>query len=254
MALTFNLFLLPMNFMASATNSLSIILNYLYNIDSSLCVNIIYIVLFILGIIFLTKKQIFATLGATIIYPLFVNITDDIIKLIQIDYSDTILMILISGLLLGISNGLVYKVGYNSGGFAVVTEIIHKYFKLPVSKVTSFINIALLIIGGFCFGINTVFCSIIVIYISGVVMEKIILGIGFKKQFMIITKEEDKIRDFIINQLNISVTLIKSDSRKDVIMCTISTRNYELLKRMITEIDKDAFFVVSNAYEVNGGK
>ena len=36
-------------------------------------------------------------------------------------------------------------------------------------------------------------------------------------------------------------------------MCVLPTKDYYRLKEGINEIDKDAFFVINDCYEVNGG-
>ena len=42
--------------------------------------------------------------------------------------------------------------------------------------------------------------------------------------------------------------------RKKVIMCIIPTKEYFVAKEGIKKIDKDAFFLVTDAYEVAGGE
>ena len=74
-----------------------------------------------------------------------------------------------------------------------------------------------------------------------------------------VTNEDGKIRDYLLNELHHGVTIFNVKggytSRKDeVILCVVPTNEYYRVKEGIHEIDKDAFFVVCDAYEVFGGE
>ena len=66
-------------------------------------------------------------------------------------------------------------------------------------------------------------------------------------------------KEFIMGELGHGVTVLEgkgafSGNKQAVLMCVIPTREYMTIKEGIHEIDKEAFFVVSDAYEVNGNK
>ena len=101
--------------------------------------------------------------------------------------------------------------------------------------------------------------SIIVIYLSSYISDRVILGVSDNKAFYIITEEETKIKEYVINCLNHSVTIFNAKGgykkeKQTVLLCVLPTRDYYRLKEGIHEIDPDAFFVVTDAYEVFGGE
>ena len=196
---------------------------------------------------------------ATIVYPVFVEITEPLSKLIVIDTSDLILMSILIGVLLGITNGLMYKVGFSNGGLNIISQIFYKYFRISLSKTTMVINLIVVLIGGFYFGFNMVLYALVIIYISSFVIDKVILGISNNKAFYITTTEDEKVRDYLINTLHHTVTIfdVKGgflEKKRRVLLAVIPTRDYFRLKEGIKEIDPHAFFVVTDAYEVKGGK
>ena len=76
---------------------------------------------------------------------------------------------------------------------------------------------------------------------------------------LIITSEEDKIREYIIKTLGHSVTVfdVKGgflNKKHKVVLTVVPTREYYRVTEGIKTIDKDAFFVVTDSYEVVGGK
>ena len=96
-------------------------------------------------------------------------------------------------------------------------------------------------------------------YIVGVITDKVILGISESKCFYIITTHETEVKKYILNNLSHGVTVL--DARggytgnvTKVIMCIVPTKEYFLAKEGIHAIDPDAFFLVTDAYEVSGEK
>ena len=258
-ALVFNLFLYPTNLVTGGMNGVAIIINHIIEIDPAIVIFVGSLLLLGLSYLFLGLDQTAGSVVATIVYPVFVEITEPISKLIVIDTSDLILMSILIGVLLGITNGLMYKVGFSNGGLNIISQIFYKYFRISLSKTTMVINLIVVLIGGFYFGFNMVLYALVIIYISSFVIDKVILGISNNKAFYITTTEDEKVRDYLINTLHHTVTMfdVKGgflEKKRKVLLAVIPTRDYFRLKEGIKEIDPHAFFVVTDAYEVKGGK
>ena len=258
-AIVFNLFLYPTNLVTGGMNGVAIIINHIFDLDPALIIFLGSLILLGLSYLLLGLDQTAGSVVATLVYPLFVELTEPISKLIIIDTSDLILMSILIGLLLGITNGLMYKVGFSNGGLNVISQILYKYFRLSLSKTTMFINLIVVLIGGFYFGFNMMLYALIIIFISSFVIDKVILGISNNKAFYITTTEEEKIKDYLINTLHHTVTIFDVKGgflkkKRKVLLAVVPTRDYFKLKEGIKEIDPKAFFVVTDAYEVGGGK
>ncbi|HIS39105.1 MAG TPA: YitT family protein [Candidatus Onthousia faecavium] len=258
-ALVFNLFLYPTNLVTGGMNGVAIIINHIIEIDPAIVIFVGSLLLLGLSYLFLGLDQTAGSVVATIVYPVFVEITEPLSKLIVIDTSDLILMSILIGVLLGITNGLMYKVGFSNGGLNIISQIFYKYFRISLSKTTMVINLIVVLIGGFYFGFNMVLYALVIIYISSFVIDKVILGISNNKAFYITTTEDEKVRDYLINTLHHTVTIfdVKGgflEKKRRVLLAVIPTRDYFRLKEGIKEIDPHAFFVVTDAYEVKGGK
>ncbi len=258
-ALVFNLFLYPTSLVTGGMNGVAIIINHIIEIDPALIIFIGSLLLLGLSYLFLGLDQTAGSVVATIVYPIFVELTEPIAKLIVIDTSDLILMSILIGILLGITNGLMYKVGFSNGGLNVISQILYKYFRISLSKTTMVINFIVVLIGGFYFGFNMVLYALVIIYISGFVIDKVILGISNNKAFYITTTKDEEVKDYLINTLHHTVTIfdVKGgflEKKRKVLLAVIPTRDYFRLKEGIKEIDPKAFFVATDAYEVKGGK
>lgn len=258
-AIIFNLLLYPTNLVTGGMNGLAIIINHITDIDSALIILIGSILLLGLSYVFLGLNQVTASLVATITYPFFISITEPLTKLIVIDTSDLILISILIGILLGITNGLMYKVGFSNGGLNIISQILYKYFHISLSKSTMIINFIVVLIGGIYFGFNMMLYAFIIIYLSSAVIDKVLLGISSNKAFYINTYKDKEVKDYLIKELNHTVTIFDVKGgflkkKRSVLLAVIPTHEYFKLKEGISQIDPQAFFVVTDAYEVKGGR
>jgi len=100
--------------------------------------------------------------------------------------------------------------------------------------------------------------AVIALYISSTITDRVILGISNNKSFYIITDKEEEVCEFIIQNLHHSVTIINakggySNKNKKLLLCVIPTKEYFLVKEVVLEIDKNAFFLITDSYEAVGG-
>ena len=258
-SIVFNLLLYPTSLVTGGMNGVAIIISHIIDIDPALIILVGSLILLGLSYLFLGLEQTSASLLATIVYPLFVSLTEPLTKTIVIDTTDLILISILVGILLGITNGLMYKVGFSNGGLNIISQIIYKYFHISLGKTTMVINFIVVLIGGFYFGFNMMLYAFIIIYISGYVIDKVILGISKNKAFYITTSKDKQVRDYLINTLHHTVTIfdVKGgflEKKRKVLLAVVPTREYFKLKEGIKEIDPKAFFVVTDAYEVKGGE
>jgi len=258
-AIVYNVLLLPTNLVSGGVNGIGIITEYLYGIDPYITILFILTICAFLSFTFLGVERTFGTLVSCAIYPLFVKITSPLGSLVVVDTNDMFLITIFAGVLLGLSNGIIYKTGYSNGGFQIVSQILYKYFNISIAKTTMVINTIIVVTGGYIFGFTMVMYAIILLYISSIVIDKVLLGISNNKAFYIITTEDKKVKDYIINALHHSVTTfaVKGgflEKRSNVLLAVVPSREYFKVTEGIKLIDKDAFFVVTDAYQVEGGK
>ena len=258
-AILYNVFLLPLSLVTGGTNGVATITHYLYGINPAIMLLLLSIACAILSFMYLGPKRTAGTLVASVVYPLLVQLTSPLTSLISQSNTDMLLMVLFAGVLSGIANGLMYKTGYSNGGFPVISQILFEEKQIPVGKSSLTINITIVIVGAYFFGITNALYAIIFLYINSIVLDKVLLGISNNKAFYIITEEEKKVKEYIIKTLNHNVTTFEVkggflDKNRKVILTVIPSREYYRVTEGIKEIDKDAFFVVTDSYTVEGAK
>lgn len=257
-ALSFNLLFLPTKIVAGGTGGLSIVTEHIFGWAPSIVILVASLILLLFSFIFLGIEKTSGTVVATIIYPFFVDLTAKFVDYIKIDTNDLILVAIFGGLIGGITSGITFKTGFSSGGLNIISQILYKYFHISISKSNFVINGIIVFIGGIYFGWNMVMYAIIVLYINSLMIDKVLLGVSSNKAFYIITNEDDKVKEYIIITLKHSVTVFDvkggfKDSKRKVLMTVIPSREYYRLTEGIKLIDKDVFFVATDAYQVEGG-
>lgn len=249
-AVNFNLLAKPINLVSGGSPGLSLIINKIVNISTSDIILIIYVITFILGVIFLDKKSVIGIIYASIIYPVFVYLTDDITDILMFNYSDVFLITIFSACISGVSNGLIYEKGFASSGVGILAPILHKYFKVSISIANFTINSVIVLIGGYFFGFNVVLLALVYLYISNFICNRIILGISKNKVLFIRSKKDREIINLLHDKYNIKVTIFNNKGDNKLIMIVLGNNSYLSLKDDLLKIDSDLFFTTSKCYEV----
>ena len=255
-ALAYNLFLKPNSIVAGDVDGIANI--FKYSIDPNLLVTILCVFLLIISFPLLGVKTSMGSVIGTILFPIFVTLTSNIADLIYIDSSDMLLIAIVAGIIRGVGYGLTFKMGFTTGGTDILNQIVAKYCHTSIGNAMLIVDGSIVVAGGFIYGWNKMFYALIVLYLLSLLTDRIMLGISKSKAFYIITDEEEKVKDYIMNELNHGVTIIPvkggyTKEKQKMLMCVIPTREYYRLKEGISNIDKDSFFVITDSYEVKGG-
>ena len=255
-ALAYNLFLKPNDIVAGDVDGIANIFKSI--IDPNLLITILCVSLLIISFPLLGIKTSLGSVIGTLVFPLFVTLTSDIANYINIDSSDLLLIAIVAGVVRGVGYGLTFKMGFTTGGTDILNQIVAKYFHTSIGTAMMIVDGSIVVAGGFVYGWNKMFYALIVLYLLSMITDRIMLGISKSKAFYIITDEEEKVKDYIMNELGHGATVIPvkggyTKERQQMLMCVIPTREYYKLKEGISNIDKDAFFVITDSYEVKGG-
>ena len=263
-AFAFNVFFAPNNLVTGGVSGISIIMKNIFGIPTSTFIAITYVALLILSYFILGRKMTKNSTIGSILYPLFVYLTEDISSLIQFNVTNPLLIVLFGALINGIGAGIVFKNGFSTGGSDVICQMVAKVFKLTLGDAVRIVNIIIIISAGFFIGApgelyawENVMYALICIYIIGWLNDKVLLGISSSKAFYVITEHETSIKEFLIEELGRGVTVLEArggftGDRKKVIMCAVPTKQYFIAKQRILDIDKEAIILINDVYQSAG--
>lgn len=166
-SINFNLFLKPLKLITGGTQGISIIINNIVNIRYSTIIFIINLFMLFLSFLFLKKETTISTIISTLLYPFFIHIT----SFLSFSFKIEIINVIITGIISGITNGIIYKLNFSSGGINLLAPIINKYFSLKLGTINFIINAIIVILGYIIFGFKNLFYSLIVIILNSILIN-----------------------------------------------------------------------------------
>lgn len=257
-ALSFNLFILP-NQITYGMSGVGVVLNSLFGLDPSIVILVGSGILLIMSYFLLGKEKTMNSVLGSILVPVLMKVTEIVPEYIVIETTEPFVLVLFGAVITGFGMGLVFKAGYTTGGTDILNQIVAKYAHMSVGTAMYFTDGLIVCSSFFFFGASKMLYSIISLYIISIMTDKVVLGISNSKAFYIITEHETAVKKFIMEHLSHGVTVLDgrggfTGNHQKVIMCIIPTKEYYIAKEGIREIDPRAFFVVTDAYEVNGGE
>lgn len=257
-ALSFNLFFVPNNFVSSGLSGVAIIASNYFDFSPIVFIFLGNLIFSLLGIAMLGIKETYKALLGGFTFTLMVYLTQDIPQMLNFSFDNVLLYVLAAGIVSGFGESLIFKMGYSTGGLTILSLVISKYTKRPLGKTIRLVGTFVIIFGGFAFGYTMIMYSLIIVSITTLIIDKVLIGISDSKMFLIITKKEQEIKKYLLEIVKCGVTELESrgaysKGNMKILMCAISTEKYFSLKDAIKEIDKDAFMIITDCYEVYGG-
>lgn len=230
-----------------------------------LALNIFFL---ILALIFVSKEFFLKTIycsiaGFVYAWLLEFGLTSEVIKTsLEIFNSNGLLVVFFSAVLMGAGLGLALKAGASTGGVDILQAICYKYLKMPYGKSLIFIDGTIVLIGSLLLHTGTAFIenilyALVMILVSGFVMDSIVFS-GFNVRSMyIITNNPDEVKKYVLEKLSRGVTEINAvggytGEARRMLVCVLSSREYYVLKDIIQNIDPTAFIYATRASEVHG--
>jgi len=170
---------------------------------------------------------------------------------------DNLLATVFGGVILGVGVGLVLRGGGCLDGTEIVGIMISKNTSFSVGMVVLLINIFVYIAAGFCFGLDSGMYSMIMYFLTSKVIDMVELGLEQAKAVMIVTEEGDKVAREIYNNFGRTVTFIAghglvSDKSKDILYCVVTRAEIYDLRKLIKNLDVNAFTTISDVSEIIG--
>ncbi|NCD05577.1 MAG: YitT family protein [Spirochaetia bacterium] len=257
------LFANPAKIANGGVTGIAIILYHTLNFDLGLSILVLSIPLFFLGLFIFGKEYGIKSLIGTLLYSGFtIFLTNLLGSEGIIDYNNYVsylLSAIFGGILFGAGLGFVMKSGANTGGTDILAQVISKFSFLTLGNAMFIIDAIIVGCSIFIFGVEAALYAIITIYITSVGIDKVLLGFGSysSKTIYIISEKRDEIKQVILEELNHGGTILEgkglyTNRERPVIMTVMPNNKIGRLTNYIHQIDKEAFIIVHDAYQVMG--
>jgi len=258
LAAGFVFFITPNRIVPGGVYGISIVLHYIFGTPVGMVALAFDIPLTIIGIKVLGPRFGMKTIIGFVLTAIFVDLLTWFWGEQALVENDALLSSIFGGVLLGFGLGLIFKAKATSGGSDIIAMIIGKYTHLPIGQLMIMVDSSIVSIGLLVFHDWKIpLYSLIVIFISGKVIDLVLQGISYEKTLFIISEKPKELRDKIIKNLNRGGTYIYgkgmySGEEKTVLFIVVNRREMTILQDYIHKIDPHAFMTVLNASEILG--
>lgn len=252
----FQFFLYPNSIIVGGVSGIAMIINYLTGLPVGIMTIVLNIPLFIIAWKHFGGKFIISSLVGMLLSSVLVDV------LAVVDYSptdDMLLACLIGGAIKGLGLGLIYYAGATTGG----TDIIAKFVRLRFPYI-NFGTIVLLTDAVIIIAFAAIFdrveaamYAVIAMFVVSKVIDLVLYGIDNSSVCYIISENSEQLVKDITDKLHRGVTILSGEgaySHKDkqVLLCVIKRTQIADIRKIIRNIDENAFFIVSDAKNVFG--
>ncbi|MBS4057984.1 MAG: YitT family protein [Bacteroidetes bacterium] len=258
LAAGFVLFITPYRIVPGGVYGIAIVLHYMFHLPVGLTALSMDIPLTLIGIRILGPRFGYKTVVGFLLTAFFVDGITYYYGEAPLVADEPLLSSIFGGVFLGLGLGLIFKSKSTSGGTDIVAMIISKYTRLPIGQLLIYVDSVIVLLGLLVFQDWKIpLYSLIVIFITGKVIDTILQGVSYDKTLFIISDKHLEIRDKIINDLNRGGTYIHgkgmfNGADKTIIFTVVNRREMAMLQEYIHQIDPHAFVTVINANEILG--
>ncbi|HJB00408.1 MAG TPA: YitT family protein [Candidatus Mediterraneibacter merdavium] len=243
-------------FAPGGVSGLALIMNHLWGLPVGTVTLLLNIPLILISYKTVGKRLLIKSGVTMLISTIFVDL---VFPLFPMYSGNRMMAALCSGVFLGAGMALFYIRGSSSGGIDFLTLTIKK--KKPhmtIGVITMLIDLAVILLGVPVFGdIDSVLYGLLATFVSTVVIDKILYGIGAGTLAVIVTGKGKETAQSIAKNVDRGVTSLNAvgaytGADRDVLLCACSKAEAYMVRAAVREADEEAFIMFTETSEVFG--
>ena len=254
-ASSINLFVVPSNLLTGGVTGIAIIFYFLAGLPIGLQTLVYNVPLLIASYKLLGKKYTLDVVIGTVMFSFALDVTKFLNGMLPVD--DLMLASIYGGIFNGIGYGIVFRMNGSTGGFDILGAIFKKYYSMEIGSVIFGFNCLIVAIAGGLFSIQGAMFTLICMYVTSQVTNKVIDGFNQRKAILIVSNKAVDIADGIIADIGRGVTFLNGEGAytgdpKKIVMVVVSMTQIAKIKIIVNTVDRNAFMLILSASEVMG--
>ena len=248
-------FLLPSHASVSSISGLGIILSNFVPLPLSAITMILNVLLLIIGFFTCGKEFGAKTVYTSIVLPLFLALFERIFPNIGSLTDSQELDVLCYILTVSIGLSILFNRNASSGGLDIVAKIMNKYLHMDLGRAMSLSGMCVALSAALVYDKKTVVLSILGTYFNGIILDYFIFSHNVKRRVCIITKKEEALRRFIVEDLHSGATIYEAIGaynmeKHNEIITIVDKSEYQKLMNYISREDPLAFITIYNVSDM----
>ena len=235
----------------------ALLVNHLTNLPIGMMTMATNIPLLILAWFYLSRRFAVTTAVTTALSSLVLDVL--VAPLCPVYTGDRFLCSLYGGVVIGVGMALIFLAGTTTGGSDILGYLLQKRRpQMSIGRALLLVDGIVLVVSIFVFGnIDAALFGLVTLFAQTKVIDGIIYGGEVSTMATVVTKNPEAIAERVIVDLDRSATLLKAQgaySKEDttLLLCTVRKSQFPRLKRIIYEVDPDAFMMATETSEVLG--
>lgn len=242
-------FLVPSHASVSSISGLGIVLSNFIPLPLSAITMILNVVLLIIGFFTCGREFGVKTVYTSVMLPLFLGVFERIFPDFGSMTNSQELDVLCYILVVSVGLSILFNRNASSGGLDIVAKIMNKYLHMDLGKAMSLSGMCVALSAALVYDKKTVVLSVLGTYFNGLVLDHFIFDHNIKRRVCIITKKEEKLRQFIIHDLHSGATIYESIGaynmeKRNEIITIVDKGEYQKLMNYMNREDPKAFITV----------
>lgn len=211
--------------------------------------------LFMLAYRLLDRTYICIALYGMVVVSVFIDLTSFMTTWNTVD--DIMLAAIYGGVIYGIAAGMIFRVNGSTGGVDILAAVFRKYYGINMGAFSFLFNIGVMAIAAVLFHPETAMYTLISIFVTAQVTDKVVAGFNSKKTIWIITEKPDEIAQGLFARLSRGVTFIDAvgaytGREKKILYIVATLTETPKIREIVNNIDPHAFMTIQEASEVLG--
>ena len=254
-ASSINLFVVPSSLLTGGVTGIAIIFYFLTGLPIGIQTLIYNVPLLIASYKLLGRNYTIDVVIGTVIFSLALDATKFLNGMLPLE--EVMLASIYGGIFNGIGYGIVFRMNGSTGGFDILGAIFKKYYSMDIGSVIFGFNCLIVAVAGVLFNITSAMFTLICMYVTSQMTNKIIDGFNQSKAVLIISEHAKDIADGIIADIGRGVTFLNGEGAytgdpKKIVMVVVSMTQIAKLKIIVKTVDSNAFMLILSASEVQG--
>ena len=254
-AASINLFVVPNSLLTGGVTGIAIIFYFLTGLPIGMQTLAYNVPLLIASYKLLGKKYTLDVIIGTLIFSFALDATKFLAA--YTPTQDLMLASIYGGIFNGIGYGVVFRMNGSTGGFDILGAIFKKYYSLEIGSVIFGFNCLIVAVAGILFNMNSAMFTLICMYVTSQMTNKVIDGFNQRKAILIISDRAKDIADGIIADIGRGVTFLNGEGAytgdpKKIVMVVVSMTQIAKIKIIANAVDRNAFMLILSASEVMG--
>ena len=248
-------FMVPSNLAIASVSGVAILIGKFVPLSKAILILILNLVLLVISWFFVgrefTIKSIYPSVGLPVVMMILGHYTPNYHGVMNDQFLDMICYLFLCDL--GIALMVVRNA--SSGGLDVLYKMANKYLNIDFGVATSVVGLFISAPAIFIYDPKTGVLSILGTYVTGIIIDHYVFGMTTKLKVCILSKKNDEICEYIINELHSGVTRYEASGgftgdKFDEINVIVNRNEYAKLMKHLREVDPDAFATVTNIHDV----